>query len=362
MSLYPRLMKFVSEQPWALRRDKLAIMADVLRFRTDGGRLSDADIRDRIKAYGSGRLEAAVDRFYEPDSDAVYAPAFDAEGGSLGYRSEAGAPMPQGRAVVAVMGVVGIVSQRSDPMEEMSGGGGFSLERFTPRFRNALNDPAVKAIVLDVDSPGGGVYGVQELADEIREARSIKPVYATANSLAASAAYWILSAAAEASVTRSGEVGSIGVYSMHQDFSEYLQKEGIKYEFISAGDFKTEGNPFQPLTEEARAYMQQRVDDYYQSFLKAVAKGRGVPVAQVKADFGQGRVVGADQAKAAGMVDRIETLDETIRRAAGKKGTSSAKALATAPGDAQLVPAAVSPWAELNAAQVDADRLILNLP
>ena len=167
--------------------------------------------------------------------------------------------------------------------------------------------------------------------------------------------YWILSAAGEASVTESGEVGSIGVYSLHQDISQFLEKEGIKYEFISAGDFKTEGNPFQPLTEDGRAFMQTRVDEYYDAFLKAVSKGRDVSVAKVKSEFGQGRAFGASQAKAAGMVDRIETLDETIRRAANKKATTGPKALASPAAEA-------SPWSELNAAHVEMQRLAMDLP
>lgn len=354
MSLYPRILKLANEQPWALAPETLAILADVLRFRSSGQRLSDEEIRSRIQQYGHGRdHKAATQRYYDPETDETFSPAYDEEGGFLGYRSQAGTPMGTGRTVVAVLSVVGVVVQRGDQLDEMSGA--MSIDSLTKRFRSALNDPSVNAIVLDVDSPGGGVYGVQEFAAEVRASRGVKPIAANANSLAASAAYWILTAAGEASVTESGEVGSIGVYSLHQDISQFLEKEGIKYEFISAGEFKTEGNPFQPLTEEARAHMQTRVNEYYDAFLKAVAKGRDVSVAKVKADFGKGRVVGSAQAKEAGMVDRIETLDDTVRRMAGKKPGSSTKANA-------VKPAAASPWAELNAASADLDRLVLDLP
>lgn len=356
MTLYPRLMKAAADTPWALAPVTLAILGDVLRFRASGQRLTDDEIRSRILQYSTSERRrdkhAASPRYFDTETDDVFAPAFDSEGDFIGYRSQSGAAMQAGRPVVAVISVFGVVMQRADMLDEMSGA--MSIDTLTKRFRAALSDPAVRGIVFDVDSPGGGVYGVQELATEIREARDIKPIAAIADSLAASAAYWILTAAGDCSVTPSGEVGSIGVYSLHQDISELLKKEGISYEFISAGDFKTEGNPFEPLTEEARAFMQSRVNDYYGDFLKAVAKGRGITIAKVKADFGQGRAFGAVQAKEAGMVDRIETLDDTVRRIAGKKPGKGA-------GPAAAAGAGSPAWAELNAARVDAERLIHGL-
>lgn len=363
MSLYSRIIKLANEQPWALAPETLAILADVLRFRASGARFTDDEIRARIQQYGAGgRPEATHNRYYDPDSDETFKPAFDSEGDFLGYRSESGTPMPAGRPLVAVIGVVGVIMKRADAFSEMSGA--TSIETLTRRFRTSMNDPNVRAIVFDVDSPGGGVYGVPEFAAEIRGARGVKPVLANSNNLAASAGYWILSAAEEASVAESGEVGSIGVYSLHQDISAYLEKEGVKYSFVSAGDYKTEGNPFEPLSDDARAHMQSRVDEYYDMFVKAVAKGRGASVAKVKSDFGQGRVLGAAQAKSAGMVDRIETLDETIRRAGGKKTSATTKA-ETLTSDPHSPPSANAAgraaWAEINAAQAAALRLSIGL-
>ena len=83
---------------------------------------------------------------------------------------------------------------------------------------------------------------------------------------------------------------------------------------ISAGKFKVEGNPYQPLDDEARAFMQSRVDDYYAAFIKGVARGRGVPLAQVRDGMGQGRVLGADAALAENMVDGIMTFDQLIKK------------------------------------------------
>ena len=113
-----------------------------------------------------------------------------------------GSAKPAG--VVAVIPVFGVISHRAHMVADICGPGGTSTEMLQQTIRGAVNDPNVKAIVLDIDSPGGSVFGVQELADEIFAARSTKPILASANSLAASAAYWIGTAASELHVTPSG--------------------------------------------------------------------------------------------------------------------------------------------------------------
>jgi len=199
--------------------------------------------------------------------------------------------------------------------------GGTSTEGFTKILREAVADPAVARIVIDVDSPGGTVDGVPELAEEVRVAREKKPITAVANAEAASAAYWIASQASELVVAPSGEVGSIGVWALHLDVSRMFDSAGITPTFISAGKYKVEGNPFEPLGDEAKAYIQSRIDDYYGMFVRGVAKGRGVSVDKVRSDFGQGRMVGAADAVTAGLADRVGTLDDAIaktRRAAAE--------------------------------------------
>jgi signal peptide peptidase SppA len=190
--------------------------------------------------------------------------------------------------------------------------------------RQAVADDAVSQILLDIDSPGGSVYGVSELGDAILSARAQKPVVAIANSLAASAAYWIGSQAGEFYVTSGGEVGSIGVWQAHQDYSKAMDEAGVKTTLISAGKFKVEGNPYAPLDEEAQGFMQSRVDDYYAAFTKAVAKGRGVPIIEVRDGMGQGRVLGADAALAQNMVDGIASFDQVLSKM-HKDAASSAK-------------------------------------
>ena len=215
---------------------------------------------------------------------------------------------------IAVLPLYGVITQRGNMIEDVSGPGSVSTQKFAAALRLALADESVSQILIDIDSPGGSVYGVAELADEIVAARAQKPIIAIANSLAASAAYWIGCSASEFYVTPGGEVGSIGVWQAHFDYSQALASEGVTPTLISAGTYKVEGNPYAPLDPEAQAFMQSRVDDYFLAFSKAVAKGRGVPIAQVRNGMGQGRVLGADAALEQKMVDGIVTLDEAIRK------------------------------------------------
>jgi len=223
---------------------------------------------------------------------------------------------------IAVLPLYGIVTQRGNMADDVSGPGSVSTQQFGSALTNLINDDSVGQILIDIDSPGGSVYGVSELADQIIAARAKKPIVAIANSLAASAAYWIGCSASEFYVTPGGEVGSIGVWQAHNDYSKALADEGVVTTLISAGKFKVEGNPYEPLDEEARAFMQSRVDDYYSAFTKAVAKGRGVPIDTVRNGMGQGRVLGADEALANKMVDGVATFDDVLSQMK-KKGQAT---------------------------------------
>ena len=215
---------------------------------------------------------------------------------------------------IAVIPLYGVVTQRGNMVDDVSGPGSVSTQQFAAALRQALANETVSQILIDIDSPGGSVYGVSELADEIASARTQKPVVAIANSLAASAAYWSGCSASEFYVSPGGEVGSIGVWQAHFDYSQAFATEGVKPTLISAGKYKVEGNPYAPLDEEAQAFMQSRVDDYYTTFTKAVARGRGVPISQVRDGMGQGRVLGADAAFAQNMVDGIATFDDVVKK------------------------------------------------
>jgi signal peptide peptidase SppA len=197
---------------------------------------------------------------------------------------------------------------------------GTALTDFNGWLDQAAANPSVGRIVIDIDSPGGAVYGVEETAALIRQAKASKPVIAVANSMAASAAYWIGSAASKLYIVPSGEVGSIGVFALHEDISEAMAEAGVKVSIISAGKYKVEGNPFEPLGNEARAEMQRQVDHYFGKFIADVATGRKRSRKTVRDEFGQGRMVEAERAVRLGMADGVATLGSVIGGGAGKRG------------------------------------------
>jgi signal peptide peptidase SppA len=260
--------------------------------------------------------------------------ALRSRGLTSGMAAQDRAPVAENRGKIAVIRLHGVIMPRADMVDEMSGPGGAALDRFRAAFRRAAADPDVAAIVLDIDSPGGDVSLVPETAAEIRAARREgRPIVAVANNMAASAAYWIATAADQLVVTPSGLVGSIGVYMLHEDMSARLEAEGIRPTFIFEGVRKVEGNPFAPLDDVAKAALQREVAHFYDMFTRDVAKARGVPLATVRADpesaeanFGGGRLVVPKDAVRLGMADRVATIEETIegvlRPATGKRRAS----------------------------------------
>jgi signal peptide peptidase SppA len=221
-----------------------------------------------------------------------------------------------------VLPLYGLITQKRSAWSEFFGG--TSTEQFAAMFRALLADSSVKKIVIEIDSPGGEANGTFELAEEVYKARKIKPIIASVNSLAASGAYWIASAAHEIRCTPTGYVGSIGVYTMHTNYEKAYEKAGVETTLISAAPYKTEGNPFEPLSEEAKAAVQKEVDHFYQMFLAAIGKHRGCGPLAVADKYGKGRVLNAQDALKAGMIDRIESFETTFHGVtAGKNRASS---------------------------------------
>lgn len=299
---YARVTKFVVQHPWAIIPERLDALLEVLALRIEGRALTEEEIQARL----------------------------------------ASVPPPPPRRTaqaVAVLPVFGVLAHRMDLMTKVSGG--TSVEGLAAAFDQAVADPAISAIVLDVDSPGGSVFGVQEFAERIYHARGAKPVVAVANATAASAAYWLASQADQLVVTPSGQVGSIGVVAVHQDRSKQAEMLGVRPTFITAGKFKASGNELEPLDEAARADMQHRVDQYYAAFVAAVARGRGVSRATVRDGFGEGRIVSARDAVAQGMADGESTLDEVLGRlVAGEPALGAHAAAPALPATVRAVGAA----------------------
>lgn len=288
-----RLMRIANEfysTPWAVQPVTLCMMQMIMSRAMAGHKLSDGEIREAIGPTDHAPRDAAV------ISDNI-----------------------------GIIPISGMIGHRANLVRDVSSGVGTSTELVSRDFKRMLNDQSVGAIVLDVDSPGGSIMGVAELASEIFAARGRKPIVASVNALAASAAYFIASAADEIVITPTGMAGSIGVFSAHDDISAMMEMKGVKTELIFAGKFKVEGNPFEPLTAEARAATQLVVDQYYSQFVSAVAKHRGTTSSKVRNGFGEGRALTAQDSIEAGIADRIATMDQVLmelRKNLSKRGPS----------------------------------------
>jgi len=214
---------------------------------------------------------------------------------------------------VAIVPVLGLLTHRGDMVESASTTSTAEVAQYV---RSLAAEPSVSAIVMEFDSPGGEVAGMPEAAEVLREARKAKPLVAAVNTKAGSGGYWLASQADEVIVTPSGLVGSVGVFYPHEDKSAEMAAKGRKVTLVSAGKYKTEGNPYEALGDEARGYLQGRVDDAYAMFVSDIARGRGVSREAVRDGFGQGRMVGAKAAVEAGMASAVGTLEDAVRRAA----------------------------------------------
>lgn len=210
---------------------------------------------------------------------------------------------------VAIVPVTGVITT-SRIMQMI--GLGTSPDSIARNVDAAQRDPQVKAVVLAINSPGGSVSGVDEAANAIFAHRGGKPMVAQVTGMMASAAYWIGAAADEIVMPATGTAGSIGVWTQHDDFSKYDEMNGFKTTLIHAGKYKVEGNPFEPLSDEARAHIQEDVDYFYGMFTKSVARSRGVTPKQVQNGYGEGRLLAGTMALEAGLVDKIRSLSETL--------------------------------------------------
>jgi signal peptide peptidase SppA len=271
---YQDILAEVCSKPWAILPEKLATIVELIHFQAEGGKLTAVQAQELI---GSGQ------------------------------RSRPSVP-----GMVALIPIYGLISRRVNIMSQIFGG--TTIDKLQSSFRMAMADPNVKAIVFDVDSPGGSVDGVPEFADEVFAGRKDKKIIAVADTMAASAAFWIASQAGEMIVTQSGSVGSIGIFAEHDDVSKASDMAGVKTTLIAAGKYKIEGNPYEPLSDKARGSIQYAVDSFYGMFTKAVARGRGVSQTAVRDGYGQGRMVLAAAAVRQGMADSVDTMDATLAR------------------------------------------------
>ena len=274
MNLLPHLAARLFGAPLLIHRPKLDVILSVL-----GSRVGLADL-------------SAPTGFVQPDRSAALADTGAAQSG------------------IAVIPIYGTLVRRTQGLEAQSGL--TSYAGIAQSLATALADPGVSAILLDIDSPGGESSGVFDLADRIRAATTIKPVWAVANDMAFSAAYALGSAASRLIVSRTGGVGSIGVIAMHVDQSVKDQQDGIAYTAVFAGDRKNDLNPHAPISGEAHSFLQGEVNRIYDLFATTVAKHRGMGVNTIKGT--QAALFFGADAVASGLADDVGTLDDAIQQ------------------------------------------------
>lgn len=210
---------------------------------------------------------------------------------------------------VAVIPVQGTLVQKLGSLRPWSGMSGYDGIR--QNLFMALDDPEVKAIALDIDSPGGEVAGCFDLVDTIYGLRGRKPIWSILNEAAYSAAYAIASAADRVVVPRTGGVGSIGVICAHVDLSKALTAAGVKVTFITYGERKADGHAEIPLSEEALARFQADIDTMGGLFVDTVARNRNISAATVR-DTQAATFLGA-QGVALGLADEVAAPDAAFR-------------------------------------------------
>jgi len=221
---------------------------------------------------------------------------------------------------IAVIPVFGTLVKRAGPIEAASGL--TSYGELETEILDAATDPAVRAILLDVDSPGGEASGVFDLADLVFEARGLKPVWAVADEEAFSGAYAVASAAERVIVPRTGGTGSIGVVAVHVDRSARDAMEGYRYTTVFAGARKNDFNPHEALSGEARAALQAEVDRVYELFVETVARNRAMATAAVRAT--EARLFFGEDAVRAGLADGVGTMRDALAALAATMSGSRA--------------------------------------
>lgn len=197
---------------------------------------------------------------------------------------------------IAIVEIKGVITQSSGIIEEL---------------QLYLEDEGVKAIILRIDSPGGGVGPAQEIHREILKIKSKKKVVTSMGSVAASGGYYI-ACASDLIVANPGTItGSIGVVMQFSNFEELLKKIGVKGVVLKSGEHKDIGSPFREMTPEEKRIMQEVLDNVHQQFIQAVAEGRKLEYSKV-VQIADGRILTGEQAKNLSLVDKMGNLQDTV--------------------------------------------------
>lgn len=279
------LVEYLTTSAWAMDGAIFAKLVEVVQRHVDGTRLTAEQVQAAIDDGSNADVEP---REYEV------------------------------RDGVAVIGVSGVIAKHSRLVNGSSQPRGSSIEAIRPLLDKALGDGKVKAILLDIESPGGSIAGLPDFADAIYAAGEEKPVVAFGNDMAASGAYWLGSQAAAFYANQSALIGSIGVYSVLIDSSEAAKQAGVKFRIIRSGQHKGVGETGVPISDENLARVQDCIDEWYGMFTGAILRGRARAglTAEDLGEIADGRVLVGTQAVEAGLIDGIRTFDEALEAAA----------------------------------------------
>lgn len=304
MTHLPRVARRILNRPQLIsERGALAVLG-ALAPRLGIARVMDAggaalDLPAGLAGAGGALEKSAAFVDVERDSDAAAAArpfAFDPESG------------------IAHIPIEGELVHRFGHLEPYSGMTGYDAIKL--KVQTAAEDPSVKGILLDIDSPGGEVFGADGAAEAVFLAREAKPIWALINEQATSAAYWIASAAHVVLAPATADSGSIGAVIIHVDMSRALDEEGLTVTLIHAGAHKVDGHPFAPLPAGVAVELQSEIETVRTLFAAKAARNRGLSVDAVL-DTEARIFLGAD-GKAAGLVDGIASEDEVFQEFAAR--------------------------------------------
>ncbi|MFN3242074.1 MAG: S49 family peptidase [Planctomycetota bacterium] len=303
MTTLSRILTFALSHAWAMDEGTHRRMMQLLISREDGIKITDEGI-------------AAAARRDRPKRDAE-------------MRTERG---------VAFVPIQGVIAQRASAVGDICSNVGTSVEHIRSDLRAAVADSSVRSIVLEIDSPGGSVLGIDELAAEIRAARDQKPIVAHTDAMMASAAYYLGSQANRIVATRSSSVGSVGVIASFLDNSRALANRGYEPVVVKSTPAKGGVQSNGAVSDADRADVQREVDRYHEMFVESIAEGRGIDVEAARS-MGDGRIYIGAEAQDKGYVDEIGDVEIAVKRArAMARGAAATESVPDATGGAGAHP------------------------
>lgn len=217
---------------------------------------------------------------------------------------------------VAILDVCGVLMKSVPPCYELFGGAACCTDDVRTALAEAERNPRARVVALVIDSPGGTVDGLAELAHDVHRVRATKPVHAIVRDCACSAAYWLAAQCETVSANETALLGSIGVYLAVEDTSEAYQREGVTVHVISSGGVKGAGLDGTKILPEHLASWQSRIDDLVAVFVREVAEGRGMAARDVRA-LATGETWLGAKARALGLIDFVEDSADALSRILG---------------------------------------------